>query len=273
MLHALSPKTFLKNFQVSAKNQRMKPDNKIETERLSKAMNDTPMNNFSDQGQKEPPLCLLSLSGGMDSAVLFTYSLTQYQGRVLAVNFFYGSKHNEFEQDCARKLCEKYSTELIQIDLSGVGKNLSSSLLTSGGEIPEGRYNEESMKSTVVPARNMVFISILAGLAESKGVSIVSLGNHAGDHAIYPDCTPEFFFAMRKAVWEGTGKKVRFTAPLLYMTKTEILKYGLEHGTPFELTRTCYKDQALSCGKCGACTERLEAFEALKIKDPINYEN
>ncbi|MHA1344937.1 MAG: 7-cyano-7-deazaguanine synthase QueC [Candidatus Heimdallarchaeaceae archaeon] len=216
---------------------------------------------------------VVSLSGGMDSATALAWAKEQSE-KVLAVGFIYGSKHNSYEQKCAQQLSDFFNVEYIKINLQEVGKHLQSNLLQSGGTIPEGHYESESMKQTIVPGRNIIFISILAGIAESRGFDSVVLGIHSGDHTIYPDCRPEFFNAMSCAIRHGTDEKVTLHAPFLNKNKTQILEYGygLTIGFPYMFTRTCYKDQIRACGKCGACQERLEAFKNIGFEDPIRYE-
>lgn len=215
---------------------------------------------------------IVSLSGGMDSATVLAVALDQ--GReVEAVGFTYGSKHNKYENEAARLLADCFDVPFRLIDLAGITSHLQSNLLKSGGEIPEGYYEAESMKQTVVPGRNLIFTSILAGIAWSIGAEEVWLGIHAGDHFIYPDCRPAFFTAMRDAVEQGTGKRVTLQAPFLHETKVEILQIGFNLELPYHLTRTCYKDQPVACGRCGACQERLTAFAALGADDPIEYES
>ncbi len=217
---------------------------------------------------------VVSLSGGMDSGTSLAWAKENYS-EVLAVGFLYGSKHNSYEQQCAQQLSEYFEVRFIRIDLTGISNYLKSDLLQSGGQIPEGHYESESMKQTVVPGRNMIFISVLSGIAESRGFDTVVLGIHSGDHNIYPDCRPEFFNAISCAVRHGTDGKINLKAPFLYGDKLAILKYGyniLSKPFPYHLTRTCYKDQELACGKCGACQERLEAFKIIGKEDPIEYE-
>ena len=116
--------------------------------------------------------------------------------------------------------------------------------------------------------------AILIESATNSGATKIAVGVHAGDHHIYPDCRPDFINAINRAVEFSSEGKVTVEAPFLNYTKFDILKigYGLENPVPYELTRTCYKDQPISCGKCGSCTERLEAFNIIGRKDPINYE-
>ena len=214
---------------------------------------------------------VLSLSGGLDSTSLLAEILSQgYE--VIPVIFTYGSKHNRYENLAANKVCEFYKLQPVCIDLSAAMAGFKSNLLKSGGDIPEGHYNDASMSKTVVPGRNLIFISILAGLAESIGAVAIALAVHAGDHHIYPDCRPEFIEAARRVLHFSTEGKVELFAPFLHIDKKEVLSYGLSHLAPLEMTRTCYKDQPTACGKCGSCTERLEAFKLCGKEDPIIYE-
>jgi 7-cyano-7-deazaguanine synthase len=215
--------------------------------------------------------CILALSGGMDSGTLLAQCMQVYYGKVQTVSFIYGSKHSVYEMDAAVELVSFYKVKHDVIDISTVGFFLSSNLLKSGGGVPEGHYQEESMKQTVVPARNMIFISILAGIAESRGITDVVIGIHAGDHTIYPDCRPEFYMYMKGAVQKATDEKVTLKAPFLHLDKAQILEWGLANQVPYMLTRTCYKEQAIPCGFCGACQERKEAFDINKTIDPITY--
>lgn len=228
---------------------------------------------------------IVSLSGGMDSATVLAEALAQYAakepentgprgayGVVSAVSFTYGSKHNVYENKMARMLCNYYSVPFQLIDIFSITKHFKSNLLADGGDIPEGHYEHESMKLTVVPGRNMIFISTLLGLAWSRGASEVWLGIHAGDHAIYPDCRPQFFESMKSAAWLGSDERITLKAPFLNVDKGEILKRGLQLNVPYHLTRTCYKAQDIACGKCGACQERLLAFARNNRTDPLQYE-
>lgn len=223
---------------------------------------------------------VMGLSGGMDSATLLGILLEQ-GAEVHCCSFYYGSKHNKYEQEAAKKIVRYYQlhdkpVHLYLFDLTDVFVPFTSNLLLSGGDIPEGHYNDESMKLTVVPGRNMIFTSIMAGLAESIGATEVALGVHAGDHHIYPDCRPEFIKALDLAVYLSSDRKVEITTPLLYFNKATIVTIGqfnLKILVPFDMTRTCYKDQEFACGKCGSCRERLEAFQISQVLDPITYEN
>jgi len=217
---------------------------------------------------------VMGLSGGMDSATVLGYYVNKGY-KVFPLFFHYGSKHNVHEIKSAIKLTEYYLTEPIKIvSLDFIGKLFKSNLLDGQGEIPEGYYTDENMSLTVVPGRNSIFISIMAGYAESVGANIVAVGTHMGDHDIYPDCRKEFIIAMDNAICLSSDQKVYIETPVQELDKTGILKmgYSFDKPVPYEFTRTCYKDQILSCGKCGSCTERLEAFKNIGKEDPIKYQ-
>ena len=214
---------------------------------------------------------IVSLSGGIDSTV--TLALAIQQGyECLPVIFRYGSKHGFYENNAAVRISTYYKILPRFINLE-VMKNFKSNLMKDGGDIPEGHYEDKNMNQTVVPSRNIIFISILSGLAWSIGAEAVWIGIHGGDHIIYPDCRPEFYYAMKRAIELGTNERIELVAPFLPDCKTYIIQKGVELKVPFELTRTCYKEQELACGKCGSCIERLEAFSLNGIKDPIKYED
>ena len=200
---------------------------------------------------------LLIYSGGLDSTTL----LYEYRDRIsLAVSFDYGSKHNAREIACAVDNCKHLGIKHLIIPLGFIGQYFKSDLLLGGGEIPEGHYAEENMKSTVVPFRNGIMLSVAAGLAESYGLDTVLLANHAGDHAIYPDCRPEFVAAMDDAVRAGTYEGIRVVSPYCLLTKRDIALRGKDLGVDYSRTYSCYKGGEKHCGKCGTCTERKEAL-------------
>jgi len=197
-------------------------------------------------------------SGGMDSSV----ALYQYSQQIrLAVSFDYGSKHNKIEIKYAAKNCKQLGIEhrIVEIDLNKMG--FVSDLLQSGGDIPDGHYEDENMKKAVVPFRNGIMLSIAAGIAESMDCNKLLISNHAGDHAIYPDCRPDFIQSMSDAIRFGTYNKVEILAPFTNLTKREIALKGKEIEVPFENTYSCYNGREQHCGTCGTCTERKEALE------------
>jgi 7-cyano-7-deazaguanine synthase len=157
------------------------------------------------------------------------------------------------------------------IDLSGLAPQLfkGSSQTDPTVAVPEGHYAEENMKLTVVPNRNMILLSLAIARAISIGSTKVFYGAHAGDHAIYPDCRPEFVRSMQTAAALCDWKQVDILAPYSDRTKVEILKRGMECGTPYAETWTCYVGGAEPCGKCGSCQERAEAFAKNGLIDPL----
>jgi len=197
-------------------------------------------------------------SGGMDSSV----ALYQFADRIkLAVSFNYGSKHNTREIEYATLNCKALGIEhrVIEMDLNKMG--FISDLLQSGGDIPDGHYEDESMKKTVVPFRNGIMLSIAAGIAESIDCNRLLISNHAGDHAIYPACGADYIKSMNVAIRFGTYNNVEILAPYTHDTKREIALKGKEIGVPFEKTYSCYNGQETHCGTCGTCTERKEALK------------
>lgn len=210
------------------------------------------------------------LSGGMDSVAAFYEAMSQHKV-VAAISFDYGAKHNHKELPFAAYHCRKFNIEHRVIPLSFVGELFKSDLLKSGGAIPDGHYEEETMKSTVVPFRNGIMLSIAAGFAESKGASGLVIAAHAGDHAIYPDCREEFMKSMGDAIQLGTYAGIKLLRPFISMTKAEIASRGQALGVDFLHTWSCYKGGTLHCGTCGTCVERREAFVVAGIADPTVY--
>lgn len=206
---------------------------------------------------------LLVLSGGMDSTTM----LYEYADSIaLAVNFNYGANHNEREAECARLNCRKLGIELVEIDLSFMGRHFESSLLSGADAIPEGHYEDANMRSTVVPFRNGIMLSVAAGLAESRGLRAVMIANHGGDHAIYPDCRAGFINAMNAAISEGTYEHIELRAPYTGLTKADIACRGAHIGVDYSLTYSCYKGGRQHCGRCGTCVERREALIAAGLE-------
>lgn len=198
--------------------------------------------------------------------------LHDYKERTaLAVTFDYGSNHNAREIECARKQCAALGIDHIIIPLDFMGRYFRSSLLSGAADIPEGHYEDENMKSTVVPFRNGIMLAVACGLAESRDLRHVLIANHGGDHAIYPDCREGFIGAMSRAMSEGTYDGIDIIAPYTTLTKTDIARRGAEIGVDYSLTYSCYKGGESHCGRCGTCVERKEAFRDAGITDPTDY--
>ncbi len=222
--------------------------------------------------EKQNKKALVVFSGGMDSTVGVYWAVENYT-EVETLSFYYGSKHNRQEHKRALQTCEKLGLKNTLIELDFINKYFQSDLLQSGGDIPEGHYAADNMKSTVVPFRNGIMLSIAAGFAESQECDVLVLGNHNGDHAIYPDCRESFIEGIKKAISEGTAKNIEVVSPFCNISKTDICKIGDELNVDYSLTYSCYKGGDSHCGKCGTCYERIEAFTDSGVNDPTVYEN
>lgn len=211
------------------------------------------------------------VSGGMDS-VTALYHAAQDHEIVAALSFDYGSKHNHRELPFAAWHCEKLGVRHQVVNLPFINELFQSDLLRSGGDIPEGHYEADSMKQTVVPFRNGILLSIAAGYAESVEAGGLIIAAHSGDHAIYPDCREEFMRPMAEAIEAGTYADLKIIRPFIDQRKEEIAAIGADLGIDFSQTWSCYKGGEEHCGKCGTCVERKEAFEIAGVVDPTVYE-
>ena len=210
------------------------------------------------------------VSGGMDSITL----LYDYKDRIaLAVSFDYGSNHNAKELPLAEMHCKRLGIPHITIPLMFMKDYFKSSLLEGAEAIPEGNYDEENMKSTVVPFRNGIMLSVACGLAETHHLKHVMMANHGGDHTIYPDCRPGFVSSMSAAMQAGTYDGVDIVAPYTNITKADIARIGKRLGIDYSETWSCYKGGEHHCGKCGTCRERREALAEAGIDDTTVYDD
>lgn len=209
-------------------------------------------------------------SGGMDSFTLLNEAVSQGK-QVYALSFNYGQKHSK-ELHYAQKVCDELALPHKIVDITSIHQLMLGSSLTDDIEIPDGHYEEESMKSTVVPNRNMVMLSLAIAYAVSVKADKVLFGVHGGDHAIYPDCRPEFVEKMSAVAKIANYEEVDVVAPYMYIDKIAILTRGLGLNLDYGKSWTCYKGREKACGLCGACQERLEAFEKNSVTDPLAYE-
>lgn len=225
------------------------------------------------------------VSGGMDSVTMLKMLVDQGKD-VLVMNFSYGSKHNEKERAALRRICQEMCLSLYTYDLPlevelQVGYDhktnllgtemvnlLASNLLKSGEDVPDGHYEEENMKKTVVPFRNGIMLSVAVGFAESHGASAVYYGNHAGDNTNYPDCRPAFVEAMGQAAVLGTFQGIEIRSPFVHLTKSDIAAKGIQIGAPLDIAWSCYRGQERPCLRCCTCVERIWAFHSAGLRDP-----
>ncbi len=201
-------------------------------------------------------------SGGMDSTTLL-YQLFDAGDEVLAVSFDYGQRHRK-ELEFAARTAARLEIEHRITDISAVSGLLQGNALTSGSvAVPHGHYQDESMRVTVVPNRNMIMMAIAGGYAVARGCDRLAVAVHAGDHAVYPDCRPEFIRNFEAALRSGNYEPVAVYAPFTGWTKTDIVRLGLKLGIDYERdTWSCYEGGAEPCGRCGTCVERAEALAA-----------
>ena len=224
---------------------------------------------------------LVLFSGGLDSTTALALAISKYgKENVVALSVSYGQKHIK-EIEASNKIAAYYDVEHIYLDLAKIFQYSNCSLLSQNSDIaiPEGEYakqlkEQDGALSTYVPFRNGLFLSSAASIALSKNCDIIYYGAHADDAAgeAYPDCSVEFTKAINEAIYLGSGKKVSVVGPFVNMHKADIVKLGLRLGVPYELTWSCYEGHDKACGKCGTCIDRIKAFEANGVKDPIEYE-
>lgn len=234
---------------------------------------------------------VISLSGGMDSTGLLVNALAR-ECKVYGISFDYGQKHNlelaRLKANLAYLKDNGFDVPHTVVDLSVIGSLYNSALTDPNWKVPEGHYEEDNMKQTVVPNRNAIFASIAYGYALSLATQhdqhvSIALGVHSGDHAIYPDCRPEFYKVIHEAFAVGNwgSDKVDLYLPYLEGDKLTILrdsqesisKLGLDFNTVFRNTSTSYDtdDQGRASGKTGADVERILAFHELGVPDPVPY--
>jgi len=210
---------------------------------------------------------LVVFSGGMDSATLLCHLRAQGH-EVSAVGVAYGQRHHR-ELEYARRFCQALTIPYQVIDLTAIGRLLPGSSQTDLTiPVPHGHYQAETMKTTVVPNRNMLLLAAAGAVAIAQQCEAVAYGAHAGDHAIYPDCRPTFIQTMREAFLNCDWKPMQLVVPFQNWTKGDIVQEGLRLGVPYELTWTCYDGGEHPCGRCGSCTERAEAFQSAGVPDP-----
>jgi len=216
------------------------------------------------------------VSGGIDSSTLLYRTIAEGYD-TYALTFIYGQKH-EREIDSAKRICSELGVPHKVVDLSPLKEILGGSALTdSSVDIPEVSETVEfydTLKATIVPNRNSIFLSVAIGYAQSIGANYVFFGAHHSDRGVYPDCRREFVEAFEWA--EGLANdnpNLVIEAPFVDMDKSQIVKLGVELGVPYEVTWSCYKGGATHCGVCSSCRERKRAFAEAGVRDLTDYEN
>lgn len=222
-------------------------------------------------------------SGGLDSTTCLAIAINELgKENVSTVSIFYGQKHDK-ELKCAENIANYYGVKHYVLDLSNIFKFSNCSLLKHSSEEIEinksykEQLEENEIVSTYVPFRNGLMLSSVASLALSiypQDETDIYLGNHSDDanKNAYADCSKEFTDSMNRAIYIGSYNKVKVVSPFASLTKTDVVKKGLELKAPYELTYSCYEGRELSCGKCATCIDRLNAFKNNGVEDPISYE-
>lgn len=221
---------------------------------------------------------LVLFSGGLDSTTCLALAVDKYGAEnVIALSIYYGQKHDK-EIRAAQKLADYYGVEWKTLDLTKIFADSNCSLLAqSDMDIPQTAYADQLAEtggkpvSTYVPFRNGLFLSSAASIALSNDCGVIYYGAHSDDAAgnAYPDCSAEFNDAMDRAIYLGSGDQLHIEAPFVELTKADVVKLGLELKVPYELTWSCYEGHDKPCGVCGTCRDRLAAFAANNVADPL----
>ena len=217
-------------------------------------------------------VCLLS--GGMDSSTV-AYLAKEMGYEILALHMCYGQRTEDRERECAKKIAGSLNAiEFMEVGMDFL-KQIGGSSLTDGTiPVEDHGVDRSSLPATYVPFRNATMLSIATSFAESRGADAVFIGVQSSDYVGYPDCRPEFIEAFQRVIDTGTadGTAITLETPFVDMDKTDILRRGIELGVPYEDTWSCYRSNSPACGTCDSCYYRLKAFEALGMRDPIQYE-
>ena len=226
---------------------------------------------------------VVCFSGGLDSTTLLYKAIAEHGPKeVAAISFHYQQRH-ERELHSAQEIAFDLAIPHTIVGLNSVSpdgeifdeglaifKGSSQSDMTV--EVPEGHYEDPTMRLTFVPNRNMVMLSMAAAYAISLKAPYVYFAAHAGDHAIYCDCRPEFVEAMNQVLAIANYEPITLLAPFIHISKADIVRLGAELKVPFEETWSCYAGATKHCGRCGTCIERVEAFKLAGVADPTEYE-
>ncbi len=221
---------------------------------------------------------LVLFSGGLDSSTCLALAVKKHGAEnVIALSVYYGQKHDK-EMRAAEKVAAHYGVPLKTLDLAAIFADSDCTLLKgSQGDIPKESYADQLKEtdgapvSTYVPFRNGLFLASAASIALSNGCGVIYYGAHSDDAAgnAYPDCSEKFNSAMNEAIFTGSGEQLHIEAPFVSLNKSDVVRIGTELGVPYELTWSCYEGGDKPCGKCGTCIDRIKAFEANGLTDPL----
>jgi len=216
------------------------------------------------------------LSGGLDSSTALAWAIREQDWECHTVAFDYGQRHR-IELQAAEQVAAAFDVtdhRVIKVDLRSIGH----SALTSDIPVPKDEADASGIPNTYVPARNLIFLSLAAGLAETVGATRLVIGANVVDYSGYPDCRPEFMHAFVRTALLGTkagseGGELEIATPLISLKKSEIIALGLKLGLDYGLTRSCYDPlpNAFPCGHCDSCYFRREGFADLELSDPLTY--
>ena len=221
---------------------------------------------------------LVLFSGGLDSTTCLALAVSKHGAEnVIALSVFYGQSHDK-EIRCAKQIAEYYGVQFKTLDLAEIFSDSDCSLLSkSESDIPKESYAEQLKKtdgkpvSTYVPFRNGLFLASAASIALSNECEFIYYGAHSDDAAgnAYPDCSVDFNNAMNEAIYLGSGKQLRIEAPFVELNKADVVRIGTELKAPYKLTWSCYEGGDKPCGRCETCIDRIAAFKANGLTDPL----
>jgi len=216
------------------------------------------------------------LSGGLDSSTALAWAIREMGWTCHTVAFDYGQRHR-IELEASNNIAKALGVDdhrTIKVDLAAIG----GSALTEDIDVPKDQHEDSSIPITYVPARNMIFLSLAAGIAETVGATKIVIGANIVDYSGYPDCRPDFLNSFAKTATLGTkmgaeGSTVEIVAPLLKLNKSEIIELGLKLDLDYALTRSCYDPlpNGMPCGHCDSCQFRKAGFAGLSKSDPLPY--
>ncbi len=231
--------------------------------------------NGTGAGSDGEAKAVVLLSGGLDSATCLAIAdEAGYKLEALAVDY---SQRHDRELEAARKVADHFEAPLteVKLDLEAIG---GSALTDDAIDVPRndlpGLEDEEAIPPTYVPARNTILLGLALALAEVRGARAVYIGANALDYSGYPDCRPAFIAAFQTLAGVGTragvqGNPPRIEAPLIYLSKGQIIKTGLALNVPYELTWSCYEGGERPCGECDSCLLRAKGFQEAEAEDPL----